>query len=194
MWNGYLFSNRSQCWGVQRIGGNFHNRYGSYLGWTRLLWWTRPSLVKDGRDHLGRLALLKWWVKFHEVLSVHRRTRLARMLGTFTSPIWFIVACLSLDETYGRVMELDDFCDTINNQLESFFLFLFSAKRNTFGFPNQTPKAIICFTEPTTSDLNIKTIICHHSIKKSKSFSFVIVNSYELRLDGMTKLELGRCY
>ena len=112
------------------LGGNFHNRYGSYLGWTgrsmvnssifskrwtRPPRWTRPSLVRDGRDHLGRLALLKWWwVRFHEVLSVHRRTRLARTLGTFTSPIWFVVACLSLDETYGRVMELDDFCDTIS--------------------------------------------------------------------------------
>ena len=56
----------------------------------------------------------------------------------------------------------------MNNQLESFFLFLFSAKRNTFMvFPPQTPKAITCFTEPTTSDLNIKTILCHHSIKKA---------------------------
>ena len=55
----------------------------------------------------------------------------------------------------------------INSQLESFFLFHFSAKRNTFMvFPHQTPKAITSFTEPTTSDLNIKTIICHHSIKK----------------------------
>ena len=44
VWNGYLFSNRSQCRGVRRIGGNFHNRCGSYLGWTG--WWTRPSLVK----------------------------------------------------------------------------------------------------------------------------------------------------
>ena len=74
-------------------------------------------LVKDGRNHLGRLTLLKWWwVRFHEVLSVHRRTRLVRTLGTFTSPIWFIVACLSLDETYERVMELDDFYDTIIRQ------------------------------------------------------------------------------
>ena len=89
--------------------------------WTRPPRWTHPSLVKDGRDHLGRLALLKWWVRFHEVLSVHRRTRLARTLGTFTSPIWFIVACLSLDEAYGRVMELDDFCDTISSMYDFSF-------------------------------------------------------------------------
>jgi len=28
------------------------------------------------------------------------------MLGTITSPVWFALACLSLDEPYGRIQEL----------------------------------------------------------------------------------------
>ena len=31
---------------------------------------------------------------------------LARTFGTITSPVWFVLVCLSLDETYGRVQEL----------------------------------------------------------------------------------------
>ena len=57
----------------------------------------------------------------------------------------------------------------INNQLEGFFVFHLVLKHNSFlAFSHQTPKAITTFTEPITFDLNIKTIINHHSKKKKK--------------------------
>ena len=87
----------------------------------------------------------------------------------------------------------------INNQLECFFLFLFSSKKKAIlTFPYQTPKdpkPITSFTEPITSNLNIKIISCHrHLIKKSRPSSLVIANSFKLRVDETMKLELGRCH
>ena len=95
VWNGYLFSNHSQCRGVRRIGGNFHNRCGSYLGWTGR--WTRPSLVKmDETSTMSSSIFSERWTRpswlalrkcrFHEVFLVHIWMRFARTLGTFSSP------------------------------------------------------------------------------------------------------------
>ena len=82
----------------------------------------------------------------------------------------------------------------INNQLEGFFVFHLVLKHNLFlAFSHQTPKAITTFTESITFYLNIKTIINHHS-KKNQALFLGIVNSYGLRLERTTKLELGRCY